>query len=134
MRHGDDDIVLKEVTKVHNEGLPNAVTAVRDVSLTIPAGRVTVLRGPSGSGKTTLLTLVGCLARPTSGRILLGGEIVSALPERFMTEVRRRTFGFIFQRFNLIRGLSALENVMIPAYPLGVPHRRLAERARALLA
>jgi putative ABC transport system ATP-binding protein len=123
------DIRLVDVTKIHNEGRPNAVVAVSDVSLTIPAGRVTVLKGPSGSGKTTLLTLIGCLARPTRGRILLGEEPVSALPERFMTEVRRRTFGFIFQRFNLIRGLSALENVMLPAYPLGVPYRELKTRA-----
>ena len=123
------DIELVDVTKIHNEGQPNAVVAVDGVSLTIPAGRVTVLKGPSGSGKTTLLTLIGCLARPTRGRILLAGEPVSALPERFMTEVRRRTFGFIFQRFNLIRGLSALENVMLPAYPLGIPYRELKRRA-----
>ena len=86
-----------------------------------------------GSGKTTLLTLIGCLARPTQGRIWLNDELISALPERFMTEVRRRTFGFIFQRFNLIRGLSALENVMLPAYPTGEPHAALKARAAALL-
>ncbi len=123
------DIELVDVTRIHNEGRPNAVVAVDGVSLVIPAGRVTVLKGPSGSGKTTLLTLIGCLARPTRGRILLGGEPVSALPERFMTEMRRKTFGFIFQRFNLIRGLSALENVMLPAYPLGISHRELKRRA-----
>ncbi len=126
-------IRLERVTRIHNEGRPNAVTAVDDVSLELPDRRVTVLRGPSGSGKTTLLTLVGCLARPTRGRIWLDDELISALPERFMTEVRRRTFGFIFQRFNLVRGLSALENVMLPAYPAGEPHAALKARAQALL-
>ena len=126
-------IRLEHVTRIHNEGRPNAVVAVNDVSLEIPKERVTVLRGPSGSGKTTLLTLIGCLARPTQGRIWLDDELISALPERFMTEVRRRTFGFIFQRFNLIRGLSALENVMLPAYPTGESHAALKARATALL-
>ncbi len=127
-------IELKDVSKIYNEGRPNEVRAVTDVTLTIPARRVTVFKGPSGSGKTTLLTLVGCLARPTEGRILLDGELISSLPERFMTEVRRRTFGFVFQRFNLIRGLSVLENVMIPAYPLGPDYTELKGRAMELLA
>ncbi len=127
-------IELKDVSKIYNEGRPNEVQAVTDVTLSIPARRVTVFKGPSGSGKTTLLTLVGCLARPTEGRILLDGELISSLPERFMTEVRRRTFGFVFQRFNLIRGLTVLENVMIPAYPLGPDYRELKSRAMNLLA
>ena len=126
-------ITLHSVTKVFNAGRPNEVTAVGGVDLTIADGRLTVLRGPSGSGKTTLLTLVGCLARPTSGRILIDGEAVSGLPEHFLTEVRRRTFGFVFQKFNLIRGLSALDNVVLPAYPLGVPHGALMEKGRSLL-
>lgn len=126
-------ITLNSVTKVFNVGRPNEVTAVGGVDLTIADGRLTVLRGPSGSGKTTLLTLVGCLARPTSGRILIDEEVVSGLPEHFLTEVRRRTFGFVFQKFNLIRGLSAVDNVVLPAYPLGVPHGALIEKARGLL-
>ena len=126
-------IELRDVSKIYNEGAPNEVRALRDVSLRVPAGRVTVFKGPSGSGKTTLLTLVGCLARPTTGRILLDGELISSLPERFMTEVRRKTFGFVFQRFNLIRGLSVIENVMIPAYPLGPGYQELKGRALALL-
>ena len=126
-------IELSGLTKVYNQGRPNQVEALRGVDLAIADGRVTVLRGPSGSGKTTLLTLIGCLARPTTGRIRIDGETVSGLPERFLTQVRRRTFGFVFQRFNLVRGLSALDNVMLPALPLGVAHRRLKEKAFALL-
>jgi putative ABC transport system ATP-binding protein len=77
--------------------------------------------------------MIGCLSRPTSGRISLNGQLISNLPERFMTEVRRRTFGFIFQRFNLVRGLTAMENVMLPAYPLGPDPGALREKAMGLL-
>ena len=141
-------IRLTDVTKVFNGGRPNEFTAVDGVSLTIEAGRVTGLVGPSGSGKTTLASLIGCMARPTSGRILLELEVergsadgvvfpggdVSSLPERFLTHVRRRTFGFIFQQFHLVKGLTALDNVMLPAYPAGERHHELRDRAEHLLA
>ncbi|MDS4021012.1 MAG: ABC transporter ATP-binding protein [Candidatus Competibacter sp.] len=126
-------IELTDVRKVFNEGQPNECRALREVSLTLDRGGTTVLTGPSGSGKTTLLTLIGCLARPTSGRIRLDGRLLSNLPERFLTEVRRHTFGFVFQQFNLIRGLTVLENVMLPAYPLGRPYRELSDAAREWL-
>ncbi len=126
-------IELDRVNKVFNQGRHNELHAVRDVSLSIEASRLTCLRGPSGSGKTTLLAMIGCLSRPTSGRITLDGETLSGLPERFMTEVRRRRFGFVFQQFNLIRGLTLLENVMLPAYPEAPDHRELKARAMALL-
>ena len=92
-----------------------------------------VLQGPSGSGKTTLLSLMGCMARPTSGRIYLEERNISSLPERFLSELRRTAFGFIFQSFNLVAGLTALENVMVPACPLGLPRSRVRERAAGLL-
>jgi len=126
-------IELTDVRKVFNEGQPNECRALREVSLTLDRGGTTVLTGPSGSGKTTLLTLIGCLARPTSGRIRLDGRLLSNLPERFLTEVRRHTFGFVFQQFNLIRGLTVLENVILPAYPLGRPYRELSDAAREWL-
>jgi putative ABC transport system ATP-binding protein len=126
-------IELTEVTKIYNQGKANEVAAIRGVSLTIAAHKVTVLKGPSGSGKTTLLTLTGCLARPTSGRVRLRNELISSLPEKFLAELRRQTFGFIFQQHHLIRGLSALENVMLPAYPLGIPRGRLEAAAFDLL-
>ncbi len=126
-------IRLENISKLYNEHRPNEVRALGDITLDIAADQTTVLKGPSGSGKTTLLTLVGCLARPTMGRIHLEGEMVSGLPEKFMTEIRRRKFGFVFQRFNLIRGLSALENVMLPAYPLGLKYSQLRANAQRLL-
>ncbi|MGF1644535.1 MAG: ABC transporter ATP-binding protein [Thiotrichales bacterium] len=126
-------IELSAVNKIFSQGRPNEFHAIRDVSLRLGDERVVVLKGPSGSGKTTLLSLIGCLTRPTSGRVTLDGQMLSGLPERFMTEVRRRTFGFVFQRFNLIRGLSVLENVMLPAYPLGGDHRAVIAAAHDLL-
>lgn len=127
-------IELTGVRKVFNEGNPNEYVALDDVTLTLGEERVTVLRGPSGSGKTTLLSIVGCMARPTAGRVILDGREISRLPERFLTQVRRSTFGFIFQQLNLLRGINVLENVMLPAYPIGIPRGRLRERALALLA
>ena len=126
-------IELKDIRKVFNAGKPHALTAVDGVSLVLDARAVTVLQGPSGSGKTTLLSLIGCMARPTEGRILLEDREITSLPERFLTDVRRTTFGFIFQQFNLVKGISALENVMLPAYPLGESHASLKKRARVLL-
>jgi putative ABC transport system ATP-binding protein len=126
-------IRLDQVSKVFNQGRHNEVRAVRDLSLELDTRGITVLKGPSGSGKTSLLAMIGCLSRPTSGRIHLEGRLISNLPERFMTEVRRDTFGFIFQRFNLIRGLTVLENVMLPAYPLAPDPLALRDRALDLL-
>jgi putative ABC transport system ATP-binding protein len=126
-------IELIDVRKAFNQGRHNELWAVRGVSLQVPAQQVTVLRGPSGSGKTTLLTLVGCLARPTSGRVRLHGRDVSGMTERFLTGLRRQTFGFVFQQFNLVRGLTVEQNVMLPAYPLGLHRRDLRRRARDLL-
>jgi putative ABC transport system ATP-binding protein len=127
-------IALRDVRKVFNQGRRNELWAVRGVTLDLEPNRLTVLKGPSGSGKTTLLSLIGVLSRPTAGRIWLDGRLLSNLPERFMTEVRRRTFGFVFQRFNLIRGLTVLENVMLPAYPLAPDYGDLQHRALTLLA
>ena len=122
------------IGKVFNAGRPNAFTALHDVSVTLNAHEVTILKGPSGSGKTTLLGIVGGMARPTTGRIYLGQRELTSLPERFLTGIRRETFGFIFQQFNLIKGLTVLENVMVPAYPQGERHAVLRQRALATLA
>lgn len=123
-------ISVRDVHKVFHSGRPNEFTALRGISLEILPHQTTVLKGPSGSGKTTLLALLGCMSRPTSGRIFLNSREVTSLPERFLTGIRRSSFGFIFQHFNLIKGISVLENVMAPAYPTG--ERRVALKGRAL--
>lgn len=126
-------IELRHVTKVFHKGNSNEFVALEDISLTIPSEAVTVLKGPSGSGKTTLLSIIGAMAKPTSGRVQVAGTEITSLPERFLTHIRRRTFGFIFQQYNLIKGLTVLENVMIPAYPNGEDHRELKKRALRFL-
>jgi putative ABC transport system ATP-binding protein len=126
-------ITTVNVKKIFNAGKPNEYTAVDGVNLALELGAVSVLKGPSGSGKTTLLTLLGCMSRPTSGRIFLSEREITSLPERFLTETRRRTFGFIFQQLNLIKGITALENVMTPAYPTGEKFSTLRKRAMELL-
>ena len=122
-------IHLQDIRKVFNAGQPNEFVAIQGVNVSIDSSEATALKGPSGSGKTTLLSLLGCMARPTSGRIILDEREITSLPERFLTEIRRETFGFIFQQFNLIKGLTALENVMLPAYPKGEPYTCLKQRA-----
>lgn len=126
-------IELFDVRKVFHMNRPNEFTALHGVSLNISINRNTVLKGPSGSGKTTLLSIIGCMARPTSGRIVLNEREITSLPERFLTEIRRKTFGFIFQHFNLIRGVTAIENVMMPAFPEGDKRSHMVQRAMALL-
>ncbi len=126
-------IQLDCVRKVFNEGKPNECVAVQNESAVIDLNQATALCGPSGSGKTTLLTLIGCLARPTAGRIRLNDREITSLPERFLTQIRQNTFGFIFQKANLIGGLTVLENVMLPAYPAGEKHSLLQKRAMVLL-
>ena len=126
-------IELIGITRVFNIGKVNEFKALKGINVTIEDNKITALKGPSGSGKSTLLSIIGCMSRPTSGRIKLYDKEIASLPERFLAEVRRKTFGFIFQHFNLIKGLSALENVMLPAYPIGKSHKEIKERAMELL-
>lgn len=111
----------KALTKSY-ETPAGVVTALSDVDLDIREGELTAVVGPSGSGKTTLLSLMGGLERPTSGDVLVGGESVQ---RRFhdLSDYRREQVGFVFQAYNLIPHLSALENVMLPMELAGVPRR-----------
>ncbi len=101
---------VESVCKIYGRGAAE-VRALDDVSLVFEPGEFTVISGPSGSGKTTLLNMVGCLDTPTSGRVVLEGKDVSTLGERALAHVRAKRIGFIFQSFNLVPVLSALENV-----------------------
>ncbi|MCJ7755366.1 MAG: ABC transporter ATP-binding protein [Thermoanaerobaculales bacterium] len=126
-------IHTEEATKVYNPRQPDEVCAVDRVTVGIERGEVVALKGPSGSGKTTLLSLIGCMARPTSGRVVVDGRDVARLSEEVLTRVRREKFGFIFQQFNLISDLSALDNVMLPLYPVNVRPTEMRRRAEAAL-
>ena len=126
-------IQLSGITKTFNVGKPNEFQALNGIDLEIALNEVSVFIGPNGSGKTTLLSILGCMSRPTSGRIWLNGREITSLPERFAVEIRRETFGFIFQNYNLIKGISVLENTMLPAYPTGINYRKIGDRALFLL-
>lgn len=121
---------VEEVTKEYDLGRTK-VPALRGVSLQVEAGEFMAVAGPSGSGKSTLLNLIGCLDRPTSGRVLIAGQDVGTLGDDALSDLRARTIGFIFQTFNLIPVLSALENVEFPLLFRGGNH---GGRGRALQA
>ena len=122
-----------DVHKTFRNGA-NVAAVLRGVNFTLEAGELLVLTGQSGSGKTTLLNLAGCLTRPTQGSIFIDSDEVSALPDHFLSAVRRDTIGFVFQQYNLLPGYTAGENVEIPLIPLGISERQRKERASALLA
>jgi putative ABC transport system ATP-binding protein len=126
-------IRTQSVKKVYNLGKPDEMTALHDVSVQIDRGRMTVLKGPSGSGKTSLLSAIGCMSRPTEGRILIDGKDVVKLPERFLADMRRKKFGFIFQQFHLIRNLSVHENILLPLYPTDMMPAEMKKRALAIM-
>ena len=108
----DNEIVieLRHLSKVYGSG-HIAVKAVDDVSLHVVKGELVVIMGPSGSGKTTLVQLIGALLKPTSGDVIVAGRNIAALPERELSQVRLKTFGFIFQTANLLSSLTAVQNV-----------------------
>jgi len=109
------------------------IAAVRDVSLSIPANRFSVIVGPSGSGKTTLLNLIGCIDAPTSGAVEILGQRVADLRDDALSDFRARHIGFVFQSFNLIPVLTAFENVEYPLLRLGLPPARRRDRALSML-
>jgi putative ABC transport system ATP-binding protein len=110
------------------------VAAVDDVTIRIPERSITLIQGPSGSGKTTLLAVIGCMLRPTAGRVTVAGRDITRLSEDLLADVRRRHFGFVFQSRHLIQRATALENVMVPGLPCPEFNGDLRLRARSLLA
>jgi putative ABC transport system ATP-binding protein len=125
-------LAVEGLTKVFGKGR-TLVRAVDDVRFSVAAGDITLIMGPSGSGKTTLLTMIGALLRPTAGRVLIDGLDVTELPARELPRVRRERVGFVFQTFNLLDSLSALENVEVALNVAGVKGTAARDRARELL-
>jgi len=116
-------LVLRGVSKSYGDG-PSTVRALVDIDLSVDAGSLVAIMGPSGSGKTTLLTIAGTLETPSSGQVILDGVAVSTMSANDRAGVRRRTVGYVFQEFNLLAGLTALENVTLPLELEGIGVRR----------
>lgn len=125
-------IELYNVFKIYKMG-SNEVYALNDVSLKIDAHEFVAIVGPSGSGKSTLMNILGCLDTPTSGTYILDGVDVSKLNDNKLADIRSNKIGFIFQSFNLIAQLTALENVELPMIYKGIPARERHKRAREAL-
>jgi len=123
---------LENVWKVYEEGKVKTL-ALQGVSLKIKERESVAIMGPSGSGKSTLLHLIGCLDKPTKGRIWIEGKEISKLNENELAEIRRNKIGFVFQFFYLIPTLTALENVVLPMIFKGVKKEERERRARELL-
>ncbi len=125
-------IELEDVWKIYTMGEVE-VAALRGLSLKIYRGEFVSIMGPSGSGKSTAMNMVGCLDVPTRGRVLLDGQDISKLAESDLAQIRGKKIGFIFQTFNLMPGLSALENVMLPMTFQGIPKDQREKKAKELL-
>jgi putative ABC transport system ATP-binding protein len=126
-------IQVTELVKDYHRG-SGVVHALRSVSLQVFPGEFVAIMGPSGSGKSTFMNLLGCLDRPTSGSYTLDGVEVTGLGASQLAELRNRKLGFIFQSFNLLPRLHALDNVVLPLVYAGVARRVREQRARAALA
>jgi putative ABC transport system ATP-binding protein len=128
----DTIIELRNVTKVYTLG-SNQIYALKQVSLLIKKGDFVTIMGPSGSGKSTLLNLIGCLDLPSEGTIRINGTDISILNDDDLTAIRRNSIGFIFQQFNLIQTLTAIENVEMPMIFNRMSAATRRERAFVLL-
>lgn len=119
---------LKDAKKEYQTG-DTTIVALDTTSVDIENSKLTLIMGPSGSGKTTLLSLIGCVIYPTNGRVLIRGKDITDLPEKKLAEIRLNNIGFVFQHFNLLNPLTALENVMQPLTLKGEPKARAKEKA-----
>ena len=124
---------VKDLVKTFQSG-DTKVTATDNISFSVPDGQFASVVGRSGSGKTTLLSLLGALDKPTSGSIIVGDKDITKMRDHELIAYRGRSIGFVFQNYNLVPSLTALENVMLPMEFAGVAAAKRLERARSLLA
>jgi len=132
MKNNSVIIELKDVWKIYRMGKVD-VYALRNVSIKIKKGELVAIQGPSGAGKSTLMNIIGCLDVPTKGKLFLDGIDVTTMHESDLATVRGKKIGFVFQQFNLVPYLNALENVMLPMIFQAVPKKERIKRAKELL-
>ncbi len=126
------EVICEDLIKVYKTGKVEVV-ALRGLNLRVEKGEFRAIVGPSGSGKTTLLNIIGGITKPTAGRVYVDGTNIVDLPEKKLVEYRRRKVGFVFQFFNLVPTLTALENVELPMVLAGIPREQRKSRAIKLL-
>jgi len=126
-------IEVKNIEKIYNQGEVNELMVLKDVDLKIKKGEMIALLGPSGSGKSTLLHIIGCLDKPTKGKVYIEGQDVYKLSDDELALIRRRKIGFVFQQFNLINVFTALENVEMPMRIAGLNKAKAKNRAIKIL-
>jgi len=130
--HVKEVLKLEDVTKQYGSG-DSTVTALDNINFTVHKGELTSVLGPSGSGKSTLLHIMGLLDRPTSGKVYIEGIDTTTISKTEQAQLRGRKIGFVFQAFNLIPSLTALENVELPLIISNIPKARRREKATELL-
>jgi putative ABC transport system ATP-binding protein len=123
---------LRHVSKSYGEGA-NEVAAISDIDLTVERGSLVAIMGPSGSGKSTLLTIAGSLEEPTSGEVMIDGARLAGMSRNDKARLRRRLVGYVFQDFNLLKGLTAVENVSLPLELDGVSMKKARAQGMAAL-
>ena len=126
-------IELKDIVKKFYIGRPNELEILHGISMSVEEGEFVSVVGPSGSGKSTLMNIIGALDRPTSGSYYLDGIDVQAAPDDYLSDIRNRKIGFVFQTYNLIAKTSALKNVELPMLYAGVSAGKRKERAMELM-
>lgn len=126
-------IFMRNIVKTYYEGMPNELEILHGIDLTVRTGEFLSIVGESGSGKSTLMNVIGALDRPTSGTYELDGEAVDDLDDTALSRIRNKKIGFVFQSFNLIPRISALDNVKIPLLYAGVSAKERTDRAMELL-
>jgi putative ABC transport system ATP-binding protein len=132
-KEGKCAIRLEGVNKYYNRGLPSEVHVLKDVNISISYGDFISIMGPSGSGKTTLLDILGCLMRPSGGKVFIDNQDVSELDDNELAKIRGEKIGFIFQQYNLVPNLTATENVELAMRINGRPREESRKRAVELL-
>ena len=125
-------IHLEDIRKSYYMG-KQSLQVLRGIDLNIQKNEYVALMGPSGSGKSTLMNILGCLDSPTGGRYILNGNDVSTMEDNALAEIRNKEIGFVFQQFNLLPRLSAVDNVALPLVYAGIPKKRRTEMAMEVL-
>lgn len=126
-------IVLKNINKIYNSGNAEEHHVLKNISFKVAENNLTILRGPSGSGKSTILSIVGGLVKPTNGEVIVDDKSIAKLPDKFSAMLRQEKIGFIFQKFNLIPDLSAINNIVIPLIPSKLSRQEIEIRAEKIM-